>query len=188
MAQNRRSPRQRDLIGSSEGHQKRQATVPNRSDTVGGVQWGTSSSIRGFPGEPECCSSPGRPRSCPEVAGSNPAPATKAKQQVRGRFRRDRRRSLLLALAARRQLVGRLPASFAYRPPGGGHRGIWMLNPSQPELVTARSTAERTAKWTAAAQSPVRGMSVSLSANVHRGWTPEVRTTVWMTVVLVSHL
>lgn len=46
--------------GSSEGHQKRQANGPRRSDTVEGVRWGSSSVTRGFPRGPESFSSPGQ--------------------------------------------------------------------------------------------------------------------------------
>ena len=45
---------------SSKSHQKRQATVPRRSDRIGVVRWGTSSTTRGFSRGPESCSSPGQ--------------------------------------------------------------------------------------------------------------------------------
>jgi hypothetical protein len=52
--------RARRFDKSSKYHQKQQAIVPRRSDTVGAVRWGISSRTRGFPREPESCRSPGR--------------------------------------------------------------------------------------------------------------------------------
>jgi hypothetical protein len=55
------SPRRHHRFGtSSKSHQKRQASVPRRSDTAADVRWGTSSTTRGFPREPESLSSPGQ--------------------------------------------------------------------------------------------------------------------------------
>jgi hypothetical protein len=51
--------RARRFDKSSKYHQKQQAIVPRRSDTVGAVQWRISSRTRGFPRGPENCSSPG---------------------------------------------------------------------------------------------------------------------------------